>query len=114
MRPARRAVATTAAARPASAPRRPPSRRRPPASTAAPRTAPAAPPSPSRRRPRASTAAPRKAAEAPRASDSFPYGEREAIDARTAAALAQERYYSSSSEPKPLTVAHSSDDTPWL
>ncbi len=34
-----------------------------------------------------------------------------------AAALAQERYYSSYGEPEPLTVAQSpapSDDTPWL
>jgi hypothetical protein len=40
-------------------------------------------------------------------------------DERTqeAAALAQERYYSSYGEPAPLTVAQSpepSDDTPWL
>jgi hypothetical protein len=45
------------------------------------------------------------------------YGEPETIDARTAAAEAQERYYSSYGEPEPLTVAQSpepSDDTSWL
>ncbi|HEY6695346.1 MAG TPA: hypothetical protein VI006_21010 [Solirubrobacteraceae bacterium] len=45
------------------------------------------------------------------------YGEPETIDARTSAAEAQERYYSSYGEAEPLTVAQSpepSDDTPWL
>ena len=45
------------------------------------------------------------------------YGEPAAIDAGTAAAQAQERYYSSYGDPEPLTGARSpqpSDDTPWL
>jgi hypothetical protein len=45
------------------------------------------------------------------------YGEPEAIDAATSAAAAQERYYSSYDEPESVTVAQSpepSDDTPWL
>jgi hypothetical protein len=45
------------------------------------------------------------------------YGEPETIDAATAAALAQERYYSSYGVPEPLTVVQSpepSNDTPWL
>ena len=44
-------------------------------------------------------------------------GEPEAIDAGTSAAEAQERYYSSYGESEPLTVAQSpepSGDTPWL
>ena len=45
------------------------------------------------------------------------YSEPETSDAGTAAAKAQERYYSSYGEPEPLTVAQApepSDDTPWL
>jgi hypothetical protein len=45
------------------------------------------------------------------------YGEPETIDAGTSAAEAQERYYSSYGEPEPLTVAQSpepSDDAQWL
>ena len=45
------------------------------------------------------------------------YGKPGTSDTRTAAAQEQERYYSSYGEPEPLTVAHSpdpSDDTPWL
>jgi hypothetical protein len=45
------------------------------------------------------------------------YGEPGASDAATSAAAAQERYYSSYAEPEPVTVAQSpepSDDTPWL
>jgi hypothetical protein len=45
------------------------------------------------------------------------YNEPETVGARTSAAEAQERYYSSYGEPEPLTVAQSpepSDDTPWL
>jgi hypothetical protein len=45
------------------------------------------------------------------------YGEPQPIDAATAAARAQERYYSSYGEPEPLTLPQSpapSDDTPWL
>jgi hypothetical protein len=45
------------------------------------------------------------------------YGQPETTDAATATAKAQERYYSSYGEPKPLTVTQSSepsDHTPWL
>jgi hypothetical protein len=45
------------------------------------------------------------------------YGEPETIDARTSAAEAQERYYSSYGEPEPLTVAQApepSDHAQWL
>ena len=45
------------------------------------------------------------------------YSEPEPIDGPSAAALAQERYYASYGEPESLTVAQSpepSDDTPWL
>jgi hypothetical protein len=45
------------------------------------------------------------------------HGKPVTIDAGASAAHAQERYYSSYGEPEPLTVAHSqtpSNDTPWL
>lgn len=45
------------------------------------------------------------------------YGKPQTIDARTAATRAQERYYSSYGEPEPLTLAQPatpSDNTPWL
>jgi hypothetical protein len=45
------------------------------------------------------------------------YSEPKPTDTRVAAALAQERYYSSYGAPEPLTVGQSpapSDDTPWL
>jgi hypothetical protein len=44
------------------------------------------------------------------------YGKPVTIDARTAAALAQERYYSSYGEPEPLALpqtAAPSNETPW-